>query len=142
MAFGRARAQSAETLSTAARSVAGDRLRTLIQARQEVVADHRSAEVAEQTSAAVRDLLQEAVTGPELPVAVDFAAVPRSWPGEPAPPRRYVLLHPDQELAGSIDGSRGSGPAEDVPEGRAICMIIRSGFSLPDCADQATASAR
>ena len=127
---GRARAQSAETLSTAARSVAGDRLRTLIQARQEVVADHRSAEVAEQTSAAVRDLLQEAVTGLELPVAVDFAAVPRSWPGEPAPPRRYVLLHPDQELAGSIDGAAVRA-SEDVPEGRAICMIIRSGFSLP-----------
>lgn len=127
---GRARAQSAEALSSAARSVAGDRLRCLIQARQEVVAGQRSSEVAEQTSAAVRDLLQEAVTGLDLPVGVDFGAVPRSWPGEPAPPRRYVLLHPDQELAGSLDGAAVR-TSEDVSEGHAICMIIRSGFSLP-----------
>ena len=39
-------------------------------------------------------------------------------------------MHPDQELAGRIDGAAVRG-SEDVPENQAICMIIRSGFSLP-----------
>ena len=127
---GRARAQSAETLFSATRSLAADRLRSLILARQQIVAENRNAELAEQGSAAVRDLLQETVTGLDLPVGVDFDAVPRSWPGEPAAPRRYVLLHPDQALGGSIEGATVRA-SEDVPENQAICLIIRSGFSLP-----------
>jgi hypothetical protein len=128
---GRARAQSQDSLCACARNIAAERLRTLIDVRLGVVAQQRESQVAQQAQGAIVELLQECVLDLDLPASVDFTKVPRSWPGEPPPPRRYVLLHPDEQAASiQIEGATVR-TSESVPAHHAMCMIIQSGFSLP-----------
>ena len=128
---GRARAQSQDALSTAARTLAADRLRALIEVRREQVLTARRTEQTVHRAEAATDAIARCVVDLQLPAAVDFAKVPRSWPGEPAPPRRYVLVDPD--VAAAIPQVSGATvrTCEHVPPDYALCVVVQSGFSLP-----------
>ena len=128
---GRARAESQDAVVSAAKSAAADRLRTLIDARSEQVRHERRQVADDAAVGQIVDALADAVSALELPCAVDFDQVPRSWSAGAPEPRRYALVAEDLvDSISVIPGAvvRGS---EDIPAGTALCMIIQSGFSLP-----------
>lgn len=128
---GRARSESQATLAAAAKDLAATGVLALIDDRRGNLLVERQAQGAEQAADELADRVRQCLNTLELPATVDHSKVPRSWPGEPAQPRRYLLLHPaDADAMPAIEDT----PVrfcEDLPRGHALCVLVQSGFSLP-----------
>jgi hypothetical protein len=125
----RARTQSQADLSATARDLAADRVRAVIAARQRSLAQHRQQQHADELTAALTDRVHRCLDELALPAVVDFDKLPRSWPGEPAGPRKYVLLHTeDPEVI--VDGATVR-RSDEIEPGQLLCLLVQSGFSLP-----------
>jgi hypothetical protein len=132
----KARAQSQADLVAAAKTVAADRLREVIAAREAAELAQRRAAALEETSTRTHENVALAAGDVSLPVTPDFARVPRSWSTQAPTPRRYVLIaeeHAD-EFA-HVDGATVRASAL-IPQDEAWCLIIQSGFSLPALRDR------
>ncbi|MEZ5185163.1 MAG: hypothetical protein R2720_05410 [Candidatus Nanopelagicales bacterium] len=126
----RARAESQAATTAAAKSVAADRLRSVIEARREELLHIQRAQSAQSHAKSLTELLESEVAALSLPVEVDFDRVPRSWAAEAPSPRRYVLVNPERLDTISKLSQAAPRPAA-VPMDAALCMVIQSGFSLP-----------
>lgn len=127
----KARAQSQADLVAAAKTVAADRLREVIAAREAAELARRRATALQETSTRTYEDVVRAVGDVSLPVTPDFAKVPRSWSTQAPTPRRYVLVaeeHADDFA--DLDSATVRASAL-IPPDEAWCLIIQSGFSLP-----------
>lgn len=126
----KARAASAASLQSAARDVAGQRVRQLLQTREVEVRAQADAESDSQRRTTVREEVTAALDTLQLPVQPDFAQVPRSWAAEAPQARRYVFVAEDEAAAFAEVPATVRGCPEIEP-GTALCALVQSGFSLP-----------
>lgn len=127
----KAREQTRAALVAAARDSAGQRLQVTIDARREVLRSQREQSADEQRSTGVISAVTGTAAVVELPCAVDFGKVPRSWASASPQPRRYVLVAEDvAEQLGELAGVSVR-TSEHLPADRALCLVVQSGFSLP-----------
>lgn len=127
----KARAQSQADLVDAAKSVAADRLREVIAARESEELERGRIAAAEEASTRTHELLQRTALGVQLPVNPDFDQAPRSWSTAAPTPRRYVLVADDLEQDVPDLPEVTVRTSAQVPPDEAWCLIIQSGFSLP-----------
>lgn len=131
---GKARAQAQADLSATAKSLAGDRLAAVIEARRASLVETANRDADRDRMVAVAELLAASAAEVDLPTSIDFDNVPRSWSGQAPAPRRYVLVNDEQaESLGEIPGATIRG-LEQVPPDTALCAVLQAGFSLPGIA--------
>lgn len=131
----KARAQSQSDLVSAAKSVAADRLREVIAARETAELEQLRASAQTDAASEVQELVTRAAATVELPVVPDFDQVPRSWATDAPAPRRYVLVAQERADEFPDVGEASVRASEHVPADEVWCMVIQSGFSLPALQD-------
>lgn len=127
---GKARATSAQAMSTAGREAAGRQLELLLARHEQESAALAAVDAAARQGAQLQAALRAALEELALPAQPDFGKVPRSW-GESAPqPRHYVFV-----AEGSAQDLPDLGvtvrECPQVPDGSAVVALVQSGFSLP-----------
>lgn len=128
---GRARSESQATLASAVKDQAATQVRALIDIRREQTRLTQQTHDAEHVAEQWADQIRQTLSTLALPASVDHSKVPRSWPGEPAQPRRYVMLNPaDAHAIAAIDDVP-TRVSDDIAQGQALCALVQSGFSLP-----------
>lgn len=131
----KARAQSQADLVAVGKTVAADRLRDVIAAREAAELERRQTAALQEAGTDTQQRVSRACAEVGLPASPDFDRVPRSWTGEAPSPRRYVLI-PEERAEEFTDFEAASVRASAlVPTDEAWCLVIQSGFSLPALRD-------